>query len=414
MAEAEARRQRLAELLDLAQNYKRWTRKELARTLGRDPTKLIPGSGIPKLDLVVDLSGVLDWPVDDVVAYLWGQKTEIEAGPADDFETLDQAARAAHRAGEYREMIDHARAAFRAAISAEQRARACNREAGGWDGLGRYSHVLEAVKRGLRQSPVAPEYQRMLQSNLAAAYYSLWSLVEARAIAFELLAHYQDQPPKTTRERKNEAFAHYVLGHTFRRQISREPADAAAALAARARPHLERGRDLYAALAEELGDESLAGIASTCEGGLLEIDATVGLVDTDEALARIADRLDGVADTSELAGDVLESYGWWCIFGCNIALRCLHNERELQQHMAVFTNKADEIAERLDNWSMRERVFTMEHSRWERAVGCTGFDIPRIVDEEEVRVITGAMARFPTFRETGWQILRSAKVIRAN
>ena len=119
-----------------------------------------------------------------------------------------------------------------------------------------------------------------------------------------------------------------------------------------------------------------------------------------------------MAQADGLAGDCLESYGWWCIFGCNIALRHLTDERELQSHMAVFTNKADEIAEALDNWSIRERVFTMEHSRWERAVGCTGFDIPRIVDEEDVRVITGTMARFPAFRDTGWEILKSAKVIR--
>ena len=56
---AERRRQRLAQMLDLAQNYRGWTRKELAQALGRDPTKLIPGSGVPKLDLVVDLSQVL-------------------------------------------------------------------------------------------------------------------------------------------------------------------------------------------------------------------------------------------------------------------------------------------------------------------------------------------------------------------
>ena len=77
-------------------------------------------------------------------------------------------------------------------------------------------------------------------------------------------------------------------------------------------------------------------------------------------------------------------------------------------------NTLDGGAERLDNWSIRERVFTMEHSRWERAVGCTGFDIPRVVDEEDVRIITGTMARFPTFHETGWRILRSARIIRSS
>ena len=60
MDQAKQRRIKLARLLGLAQSYRGWTRKELARSLGRDPTKLIPGSGIPKLDLVVSLAGVLD------------------------------------------------------------------------------------------------------------------------------------------------------------------------------------------------------------------------------------------------------------------------------------------------------------------------------------------------------------------
>ncbi len=72
--------------------------------------------------------------------------------------------------------------------------------------------------------------------------------------------------------------------------------------------------------------------------------------------------------------------------------------RRLAGELGACLIDSDEIAERLDNWAMRERVFTMEHSRWKRAIGSTGFDIPRVVDEEDVRVITGTMARFPAFR----------------
>ena len=69
----QCRRKRLGQLLSLAMAYRECSRKELARTLGRDPTKLVPGTGIPKLDLVVALADVLDWPVGDVVGYLWNQ-----------------------------------------------------------------------------------------------------------------------------------------------------------------------------------------------------------------------------------------------------------------------------------------------------------------------------------------------------
>ncbi|MHC5113269.1 MAG: hypothetical protein ACYTGP_02425 [Planctomycetota bacterium] len=359
---------------------------------------------------------MLDWPVADVVAHLWDGKSEQEQAEdqPSDFEALDQAAREAHRAGDYRAMIDYARKATEVAATAEQRARAYNREAGGWDGLGRYNNVLKAMQRALALRPVSAEFQRLLQSNLANAYYSLWSLVEARSIAGDLIAWYSKNPPETMRDRRSQAFAHYVAGHAHRRMMNVD-SDQARELAETAKSDLQTAFDLYEAIGIELGDDSYRGIANTCRGGLIEVDVVLGERSVRNALAELSAGLEEVADSEQQpVGDRLESFGWWCIFGCNIALANLHDERELQQHMAVFTNKADEIAERIDNWAMRERVFTMEHSRWERAVGSTGFDIPRVVDEEEVKVITGTMARFPTFRETGWEILRSAKVVRAN
>ena len=120
MDQAERRRLRLAQLLDLAQTYQGCTRKALARTLGRDPTKLIPGSGIPKLDLVVDLSRVLDWSVDEVVEYLWVDDEVVDdIQPDADYEALDQAAGEAYRAGRFRQMIELAKRAREVAATAE-------------------------------------------------------------------------------------------------------------------------------------------------------------------------------------------------------------------------------------------------------------------------------------------------------
>jgi tetratricopeptide (TPR) repeat protein len=411
---AERRRERLARLLDLAQTYRGWTRKELARALRRDPTKLIPGSGIPKLDLVIDLAGVLDWSVEDVVTLFWEQPDEEGRTTAEspaDFDAIDATMRDAHAEGRYGLLVTLAERAFEVAETAEQRALACNREAGGWDGLGRYQNAMKAIHRGLREAPVSGELRRVLQSNLANAYYSIWSLVEAKAIAGDLVHRFDAVPAESRRDRWTAAFSRYVLGHTHRRLLGTEPDDVEVN-GALARRHLESAITAYRDLAEAEGNRTLLGIARTCEGGLIEVDVALGAVAPHEALARIHARIedaDGAEDRP--AGDELESVGWWCIFGCNIALRSVEEERELQKHMAVFTNKADEIANRLDSWAIRERVFTMEHARWERAVGCTGFEIPCVVDEEDVRVITGTMARYPTFRDTGWRILNSAKVV---
>ena len=410
-----ARRGRLEQLLELAQAYKGWSRKELAKALGRDPTKLVPGTGVPKLDLVVELAAVLDWQVGDVVGFLWNRGPEGRLDPdGGDFESLNLAAGQAHRAGRYELMLDLARQGYAAATTAEQRARACNREAGAWDGLGRHTEVLQAVKRGLQETEVALEFRRVLQSNLANAYYSLWALVESGSISLSLLDWYAAHPARSATDRKTHAFAHYVSGHTARRAIAVEP-QRTKELAHAARTDLRQACELYRRLARELDDPSLEGIANTCTGGLIEVDVVLGDRRPIDALVELTAGLDRTGEPSEdLVGDRLESLGWWCIFGCNIALRHLDDERELQQHMAVLTNKADEIADRLDNWSMRERVFTMQYTRWERAQQSTGFDIPCVIDTDDVRVIAGTMGRFPSFRDTGWRILQSAQIVDSN
>jgi hypothetical protein len=366
-------------LLRLALAYKDCSRKELARVLGRDPTKLVPGTGIPKLDLVVELAGVLDWPIGDVVSFLWS---------------------------------NHATPGDASTDSAQARARACRREALRWRCLGRYLDVVGTATRGLQETGAAPALRRRLQAILAEAYYALWSLVEARCITRDLLDAYETQPPQGSEDRRTQAFAHFVAGQTARRQVSVEP-QRSKRLAAGAREDLERALELYRRLAVDDDDELLEGRANTCFGAMMEADVILGRHGPSDAVDRLSAGLDRVRDTSSLSEARLESYGWWCIYGCNIALRHLADEREVQQHMAVFTNKADEIANQLDNWSMRERVFSMQYTRWERAAGFTCFEIPCVIDSDDVRVITGTMGRFPTFRKTGWRILHTARIVDA-
>ena len=55
MTDEGMRRQRLEELLDLAQAYRGWNRKKLALALSRDASNLSPASGLPKLDFLVEL-----------------------------------------------------------------------------------------------------------------------------------------------------------------------------------------------------------------------------------------------------------------------------------------------------------------------------------------------------------------------
>jgi hypothetical protein len=175
---------------------------------------------------------------------------------------------------------------------------------------------------------------------------------------------------------------------------------------------LQESMKLYELLANKV-HKTYGGIANTCRAGILEADVFLGQIDVREALARIVDIINTVIDPSKFdKGDWLESYGWWCIVGCNLTLRHITDERDTQRYMAMFTNKADEIADRLNHWSMRERVFSMQFEGRQRLVGWTGQEIPIVIDNEDVRLITGTMGRFPQFRKTGWSILNYGNIIK--
>jgi len=399
-------------LLDLARVYRGWGRADLARALDRNPTKLYPGGGNPKLDFIVRLAEALDWSVDDVVDYVWtGDAVAAQVSERADFETLDRQARDAHREGDFGRMIQLARRLYSIAQTPEEKARACNREHGGWDGLGRFTKALEAICRGLQHGPLPERRRLQLQTNLAGTHYTLWELKSAHAHSHVVVEWYMEHPPEDVIDRKNQAFAYYVRGNTYRRLVAQEPENAKRH-SRLGKADLEAAFEMYSALAKELSDDRLAGIANTCYGGLLELDVELDLRSARDAVDECLAGLDRTVEArADLAADWLESFGWWCIFGANVALRYLEG-RELQQTMGIFTNKALEIADRLDNWALRERVFTMQYTLHQALVDATGLELDFTIDDEDVRLITGTMGRFPVFRGIGWKIFQTGKVIK--
>jgi hypothetical protein len=330
------------------------------------------------------------------------------------FEELDTAAKRAHSDGDYARMHEIAERMRVVAGTADQRGLAALRLAGAWDGLGRYPRQLEAIQEGLADEISNDDLRALLQANLANSYYTLWRLYEACGMAREIQSEFEtcDEPSRNVRAA--HAFSWYVLGHAHRRMIAQQP-KRAAHFAQRAHDALGRAIELYTALADEFDHNPWRGIANTCTGGQIEVEVELEQRVADDALAALAGGLDAVSGDNEdgLAGDRLESFGWWCIFGCNITLRHLA-DRSLQKSMALFTNKGYEIADRLNNWAMRERLFTMEFIQRQRLNDLAGFEVDWMIDSEEVRTIVGTMGRFPSFRQTGWRILQTATVVDSN
>ena len=409
------RRVRLGEVIEMAQRYRGWSRRELARSIGRDPTKLIPSTGLPRLDFLVELAGALDWEVDDLVSHLWGGESDQikpisdqELPPNPDFQTLDRLAREAHLAGEFERMIALARAARSRAQTPTESALSLNRESGGWDGLGRFRSGIRTLRSGLRLPNVDGDVRRMMQSNLAGAHYGLWSLVEARGTAIDLIDTFRRKPAECLRDHRSLAFSHLHVGQCARRRlgdlIDQQDHSANARVAV---DHLLIAKSHFDQLHQEYGDQRHEGISRTCSAGILEAEVALGHRTAERAIDEIHMLIDLPCQTA----DELEARGWCCIYACNIALRSIHRESDVHRHMAILTDKAQAVAESLNHWPLRERVFTMEHMRWETSDGPMGVRPPKVLDQEEFKTVAGTLCRFPCFRERGLTILRSAHLI---
>lgn len=415
-----ARRERLETLTRVARVYRGWTSARLNEALGRDYARIIPPSGNPKLDLVARLAEALEWEIGDLAEGVWASGEPDRSDPAGlTLAELDLRAQTEHRAGDFAAMESTARAMGACAASPRERAIAANRLAGALDGVGRYGRVLEVVREALAEPAIGADVRLMLTVNLANANYTLWNLHEARSIAVGVLESLDASPPRLRIERVAEAFGHALVGHATRRMLGRcEPGSEQRQLAERAVHELGQAADLYSRLFGEFGDAQYDALAHTARGGLVESRVAMGDLAPDEALDEVFEELDAFTDLDAAPSlQRIESAGWWAVFGANIAMRAYGGEAAFaeggpgERTIAVCTNKAVEVGERLEHWPMRERAFTLEWFR-RQTVGRIdpGLCASWTLDAEDLRVLVGAMGRFPYFRRTGWAILGSATI----
>jgi hypothetical protein len=425
----EARKERIGRMMALAKVYRGWTGTQLATALGREPSRAVPLTGNPKLDLIERLADALEWETGEVAESLTDPDASArdEAFDGCDFAELDELAQAAHRAGDFHQMEGVSRAMRRVAGTAHERAVAANRLAGVYDGFGRYPRVLRCVQEGLAEERIRPDLHLMLVVNLANAHYSLWNLHESQSISSGIVERFGQSPPRGRLQRVAYAFGLAVRGHSRRRALGRCVShDELVQMADDAGRDLAEAERLYADLAQEYDDPQYLGLANTAKGGLIEAKVAAGRLDAEDGISEIVTRLDDAIDLAAPATPhLLESWGWWSVFGANIAMRAgqcpddehrwIGSERsDFEQAIAICTNKAAEIADHLNLWPLRERAFTLEWFRRQR-VGHSPSDegLTWTLDAEDVRVLVGTMGRFPLFRPTGWAILERAVVTEA-
>jgi hypothetical protein len=402
---------RLQRLVDLARVYRRWSRQQVAEALGREASKVVPESGNPKLDLVMALSEAMDWEPGHVARCVWHglQKPDDAASAARGFDDLEAEAIMAERGGQWTRLGRLARAMHSCAHAGAQRALASHMRAEASAGEGRFAETLRHAQAGLRECDVPARTQLLLMRDLACAHDALGHLIESGAVATQVIGRIGTDP-QSYEARECQAYAFWIRGNAWRRRID---TDTSLALqhAADACADLHAAKSAYGDIAADAPGLTATAMVHRCAGALVECEAALGVIPAADAVRRIEDSLGAVVDVDEYpAGEWLESHGWWAIFGCAIALRSL-SAAPLQRAMAVFTNKAAEIAERVDSWPLRERAFFFEHLRRVRANDEAGIEAEWLIDRDEMRMIAGAVGRFPAFRDVGMDILATARLL---
>jgi hypothetical protein len=275
----------------------------------------------------------------------------------------------------------------------------------------------------------------MLSVNVANANYTLWHLHEARALAEGVLERFASDAPRTRLERVAQAFGHAIVGHATRRMIGRcdSPVERVRH-AQRAHEALASAESCYRALFDAHGDAQYEGLAHVARGGVIEARVAAGTLSAADGLGEVLEELDRFVDLESMpSGHLIESAGWWSVFGANIAMRAGAAEaREIAEGagrgahgddaahatdadraFAVCTNKAFDVGERLGHWPLRERAFTLEWFRRQRGARTTAAAAARAwtLDRDDLRALVGAMGRFPFFRPTGWAIIDGAAIM---
>ncbi|HMN96012.1 MAG TPA: hypothetical protein PKC43_06790 [Phycisphaerales bacterium] len=154
-----------------------------------------------------------------------------------------------------------------------------------------------------------------------------------------------------------------------------------------------------------------SAIAHRAAGLRIELEALRSPCLGSSALARILAELDAVVDLAACPDRaLLESHGWWCVSGFALAHRHM-NGSVLHRTLGILSNKADEIADAVDSWPLRERVLMLEYERRERLRDDGGTPGVWLLDRDDVRTIVGCIGGSRRFRAVGLRILRTATLL---
>jgi len=403
-------RQNAERLIQIAKEMHHWSTSDVSAHIGRDPSRLIPASGLLKADVLMRLAKALESDVDTVTRLIYGggdeaPNKEVLKYTELSYDELFDLAHSLQRNGDFSSMLNVSKALLLVGETPDERACAHLFESVVWQTRGRHRQEVESLSTAMRIRGVSAWIRQLAQANMANAYFLLRELHLAVALGTEVIDWYRQRPIQPTDRSDNRtalAIAHAARSNAIRVIGENDESRMQEAVAG-----LKTAAALFVELAIEREDDRFSAMASTCDAGRLEMDVSSGRVEVQDAMGVVRDVL-GSRDHDDLCSDWTETMGWWCECGASIAIDHLPTS-EVQATAGRFASTATSLASKIDNWALRERALLIRYRLHERLRRSSGLELDLTLDERDRGMIVHLITRFPRFEQVGRYMLECGR-----
>jgi tetratricopeptide (TPR) repeat protein len=391
-------RERLEELQALARTYRNWSVKELAHALGRQPGRLVPESGLPKIDLVVGLAKALDWPVEAVVDHLLrpAPRGGANAGAlaAGDFASLYDASLERRAGRDYPEAVRLAVRAHAVADTPTRCAAALSAEASAHEASGSYREAMRCLREATRLEGVDLEWRLHCDAKIANLSFMQGNATQAIGVASSVI-EYAAATKQGLTARMARAFAHWARGQALRGAIPHANVAPWRAFAENALEDFHAASALADAVEAEPGVVASRNLdyAACIPAIVAELEAVVDPARAHEAVAML---LATIAAPDDPSGGPGERKAWAAIALASTAKRFVEDELQRRGALEIASATLRAHAVATSSWYFAHRHLEIESER-RRALHARG-SASRSLDSVEARLVAGVLGQVPAAR----------------
>lgn len=398
-------RERLEELQALARTYRNWSVKELAIALGRQPGRLIPDSGMPKIDVVVGLAKALDWPIEAVVDHLMKPSARHAArqkgDKPSDYASLFNESLQKRLERDYFGAIRCAVRAGAVADNPTRRAAAWVIESDAHEASGSYQEALRCLQVASQVGEIALDWRLLIDTKIANVLFMQGGGTQVIGIASSVL-DYAANAEQTHVLDLARSLAYWARGHALRASIPTKGFEAWKSIAANARADFEASR----AIALELqasgagyGDKNLTYLTAI-DVLLMELHAVVS---ADFASSAVDNLIGVVREGGASATGVSERKAWASLALANTAKRYLADEMQLWGILELCSAALKAHAMATSNWYFGHRHLQIDGER-RRRLGFIGLGA-KALGPADARLIAGVLGHVPSSRVSADEFL---------